>query len=90
MEHLALLGSKLDKLLKSYNTVMADNERLRATIDGQNKVIQRLTKKVQDMEASGMGIQPLIVVQEDEKALVQQQLDELIQEIDQILITLND
>lgn len=69
---------------------MADNERLRATIDGQNKVIQRLTKKVQDMEASGMGIQPLIVVQEDEKALVQQQLDELIQEIDQILITLND
>jgi len=90
MEHLALLGSKLDKLLKSYNTVMADNERLRATIDGQNKVIQRLTKKVQDMEASGLGIQPLIVVQEDEKALVQQQLDELIQEIDQILITLND
>lgn len=69
---------------------MADNERLRATIEGQNKVIQRLTKKVQDMEASGMGIQPLIVVQEDEKALVQQQLDELIQEIDQILITLND
>jgi len=69
---------------------MADNERLRATIDGQNKVIQRLTKKVQDMEASGLGIQPLIVVQEDEKALVQQQLDELIQEIDQILITLND
>jgi uncharacterized ferritin-like protein (DUF455 family) len=90
MEHLALLGSKLDKLLKSYNTVMADNERLRATIDGQNKVIQRLTKKVQDMEASGLGIQPLIVVQEDEKAQVQQQLDELIQEIDQILITLND
>ena len=90
MEHLALLGSKLDKLLKSYNTVMADNERLRATIEGQNKVIQRLTKKVQDMEASGMGIQPLIVVQEDEKAQVQQQLDELIQEIDQILITLND
>ena len=69
---------------------MADNERLRATIDGQNKVIQRLTKKVQDMEASGLGIQPLIVVQEDEKAQVQQQLDELIQEIDQILITLND
>ena len=90
MEHLALLGSKLDKLLKSYNTVMADNERLRATIEGQNKVIQRLTKKVQDMEASGMGIQPLIVVKEDEKAQVQQQLDELIQEIDQILITLND
>lgn len=69
---------------------MADNERLRATIEGQNKVIQRLTKKVQDMEASGMGIQPLIVVKEDEKAQVQQQLDELIQEIDQILITLND
>lgn len=69
---------------------MADNERLRATIEGQNKVIQRLTKKVQDMEASGMGIQPLIVVKEEEKAQVQQQLDELIQEIDQILITLND
>ena len=85
-----MLGSKLDKLLKSYNTVMADNERLRATIEGQNKVIQRLTKKVQDMEASGMGIQPLIVVKEDEKAQVHQQLDELIQEIDQILITLND
>jgi len=90
MEHLALLGSKLDKLLKSYNTVMADNERLRATIEGQNKVILRLTKKVQDMEASGLGIQPLIVVKEDEKAQVHQQLDELIQEIDQILITLND
>ena len=85
-----MLGSKLDKLLKSYNTVMADNERLRATIEGQNKVIQRLTKKVQDMEASGLGIQPLIVVKEDEKAQVHQQLDELIQEIDQILITLND
>lgn len=90
MEHLALLGNKLDKLLKSYNAVVADNERLRATIEGQNKVIQRLTKKVQDMEASGMGIQPLIVVKEDEKAQVQQQLDELIEEIDQILITLND
>ena len=69
---------------------MADNERLRATIEGQNKVILRLTKKVQDMEASGLGIQPLIVVKEDEKAQVHQQLDELIQEIDQILITLND
>ena len=91
MESLHLLNSKLDILLKKYAALQADNVRLRATIDGQNKVIQRLNKKVSSLD-QGMvsvhlgkaGIDP------EDKEHMHRQLDTVIAEIDKILNNLND
>ncbi len=91
MESLDLLNEKLDMLLKKYATLETDNERLRATIDGQNKVIQRLHKKVNTMDNEMVSVHlGKAEISEDEKDNMRRQLDGVIGEIDKILVTLND
>ena len=91
MESLDLLNSKLDKLLKKYAALQADNSRLRATIDGQNKAIQKLNKKVASLD-SGMVSVHLgnTGISGEDKEHMRRQLDTVITEIDKILTTLND
>ena len=91
METLELLHGKLDQLIKRHNTLEADNKRLRATIDGQNKVIQRLHKKVNTLEAGMVSVHLCTAdLTEEGKEDMRRQLDGVISEIDKILNTLND
>ena len=91
METLGLLGDKLDQLLKKYAALEGENARLRATIEGQNKAIQRLNKKVATLD-NGMVSVHLghADISDEEKDNMRRQLDGVIAEIDKILTTLND
>ena len=91
METLTLLDDKLNLLIKKYAAKEAENARLRATIEGQNKVIQRLNKKVTGMDNSMVSVQfGKAGITDDEKENMNRQLDSVIAEIDKILTTLND
>ena len=91
MEALDLLNTRLDTLIKKYAAVQADNVRLRATIDGQNKVIQKLNKKVTSLDNGMVSVQlgNTNITSEDKEHMARQ-LDNVIGEIDKILNTLND
>lgn len=91
METFGLLSDKLDLLLKKHAALETENSRLRATIDGQNKAIQRLNKKVISLDNS-MGSVHLghADISDEEKENMRRQLDAVIAEIDKILTTLND
>ena len=91
METIQLLNDKLDKLIKKYTALNADNKRLRSTIDGQNKVIQRLNKRVASLDNGMVSVQlGKAQVSDEEKENMSRQLDGVIAEIDKILNTLND
>ena len=86
-----LLNEKLDQLIKKYTATVADNKRLRATIDGQNKVIRSLNKKVSALEGSVATVRLNDAVStNEEKEDMRKQLDAVIGEIDKILVALND
>jgi archaellum component FlaC len=91
METLTLLGDKVDLLVKRHAELEKENLRLRATIEGQNKAIQRLNKKVATLD-NGMGSVHLghADISDEEKDNMRRQLDGVIAEIDKILTTLND
>lgn len=91
MEALDLLNTRLDALIKKYAAVQADNARLRATIEGQNKVIQKLNKKVTSLDNGMVSVQlgNTNITPEDKEHMARQ-LDNVIGEIDKILHTLND
>lgn len=91
MEALDLLKSKLEALLKKYSALEADNARLRATIEGQNKAIQKLNKKISIMDSGMVSVQlGATTINEDDKENMRRQLDTVIADIDNILNTLND
>ena len=91
MEALDIFSGKLELLLKKFATLEADNKRLRATIDGQNKVIQRLNLKVRELEGSMANLHlARIDIGEGGNEAVKQQLDAVITEIDKILAKLNE
>ena len=91
MEAFEQFSGKLEQLLKKHATIEADNKRLRATIDGQNKAIQRLNQKVRTMEANMVSVHiGKEGLDDEEKADMRRQLDTVIDEIDKILLKLND
>lgn len=91
MQELQLLNDKLDVLLKKYTVLLAENERLKATISHQQKSIESLNTNLasleQSMAASHLGNS---LSDDKEKAAMRKQLDNVISEIDKILTTLND
>lgn len=91
METLTKLGDKLDLLLKKHAELEKENARLRATIEGQNKVIQRLNKKVATLDNGMVSVHlGQTGISDEEKENMNRQLDGVIAEIDKILTTLND
>ena len=91
MDAINILNSKLDLLLKKHAASEADNKRLRAIIDGQNKVIQTLNKKISSLESNMVSVNlGSTNITDEEKQNMRTQLDSLIAEIDKILNTLND
>ncbi len=91
MESFQLLSEKIDELIKKHNSVVADNKKLRALIDGQNKVIQKLNKKVSSLENNAVSVNLNNTgLNDEEKDDMKKQLDFVIAEIDKILVTLND
>lgn len=91
MDAINILNSKLDLLLKKHAASEADNKRLRAIIDGQNKVIQTLNKKITSLESNMVSVNlGSTNITDEEKQNMRTQLDALIAEIDKILNTLND
>jgi predicted nucleic acid-binding Zn-ribbon protein len=91
MQALDLLNNKLNMLLKKYAALEAENKRLKATISGQEKYIDSLTKKLASLEQGMVSVHlGKAVVDEDEKENMRNQLDNVIAEIDAILNTLND
>ena len=91
MDAINTLNSKLDQLLKKYAAAEAENKRLRIIIDGQNRMIQNLNKKVKSLEHNMVSVNlGSTNITDEEKDNMRQQLDVLITEIDKILTTLND
>ena len=91
METLSMLSDKLDQLLKKHAELEKENVRLRATIEGQNKAVQRLNKKVTSLDHGMVSVHlGKSEMSPEEKEDMRRQLDGVISEIDKILTTLND
>ena len=91
MKNLELLKSKLDTPIKKHKASEAENTRLKEVISAQNSSIEVLKNKIQTMEQSlkGVDLGRIDIVGQD-KENMRAQLDNLINEIDKILTTLND
>ena len=91
MQELQVLNDKLGVLLKKYTVLLAENERLKATISHQQKSIESLNTNLASLEQSMTASQLGNSLSDDkEKATMRKQLDNVISEIDKILTTLND
>ncbi|HEY1033142.1 MAG TPA: hypothetical protein VGD89_15300 [Flavipsychrobacter sp.] len=91
MQELTLLNDKLDRLLKKYTELQAENKRLKETVNTQLKSIETLNGKLalleENMMAASIGT---AMLNDGEKQVVKKQLDSVLAEIDKILATLND
>lgn len=91
MQELQLLSDKLDRLIKKYESVQAENASLKQTVSNQLKSIETLNSKLADLEDRLLAVQVGKAFATDkDKSSVRKQLDGIINEIDKILITLND
>lgn len=82
---------KVELLIKSHSTLKSENSRLRATIEGQNKVIQSLNRKVRSLEEQMVSVDLKDAgLDEAQRDDMKKQLDIVIGEIDNILSRLND
>jgi predicted RNase H-like nuclease (RuvC/YqgF family) len=91
MEAFDIFKGKVERLLKQYAALDAENKRLRATIEGQNKVIQKLNKKVQSLETNMVSVDLSRAGSGPEEiADMRKQLDNVIGVIDKILDNLDD
>ena len=91
MQALDELNKKLDKLLKKYAALEAENKRLKDTIATQNKSAEQLSKQLASLEQGMVSVHiGRATDNEDEKENMRRQLDTVIAEIDKILNTLND
>ena len=78
-------------LLKKYAALEAENKRLKATIAAQDKTTEALAKKLASLERGMVSVQiGNSPVDEEDKENMRRQLDQLIADIDNILVTLND
>lgn len=91
MQEVTLLHTKLDKLLKAYTAVQAENSSLKETVREQTGQLQELNKKVAALEDKVATAKTggAISAKED-KAAVKKQLNAVIEDIDKLLATLND
>ena len=91
MQELTLLNDKLDRLLKKYTELQAENKRLKETVNTQLKSIETLNGKLalleENMMVASIGT---AMLNDGEKQVVKKQLDSVLAEIDKILATLND
>lgn len=91
MEALDQLGAKVELLLKKQAALHAENERLKATIASQEKTAEVLQRKLDSLEQGMVSVHmaKAVISGEDQDNMLRQ-LDNVIDEIDRILNTLND
>lgn len=91
MQEIQLLSEKLDVLIGKYESVKAENKRLKATVAQQAQSLETLNSKLAAVEQQMMALQVGQSLDGDEaKEAMRKQLDTVISEIDKILHTLND
>lgn len=91
MEEVTLLHTRLDKLLKKYAALQAENADLLKTVREQNNNLQHLNKKVAELEDKVLTSKTADALSaKEDKAEVRKQLNSLIGDIDKLLATLND
>jgi len=91
MQELTLLHTKLEKLLKKYTALQAENEGLLATMRQQNETLEVLNKKVASLEDELNTAKTADVISaKEDKTAVRKQLNSLIGDIDKLLASLND
>ncbi|RYD56010.1 MAG: hypothetical protein EOP56_13825 [Sphingobacteriales bacterium] len=91
MQEIQLLSEKLDVLLSKYESVKAENKRLKATVAEQSQSLEALNGQLASLEQQMMSFQTNKSQSgEEEKEAMRKQLDTVISEIDKILHTLND
>lgn len=91
MQELQLLNSKLETLLKRYSSLQAENLRLKKTISKHNRTLETMNKKVADCEEQILVLQARnALTSTEDKATARKQIDNLINDIDKILASLND
>ena len=85
------LGKKLDELLKKTAALEIENKRLKASVSAGERSVKELTKKLASLENDMVSVSlGSAVTGDDAKENMREQLDNVIDEIDKILNTLND
>ncbi len=97
-EQLQVLRSNLDRLLRSHQAVISENDILKQQVDAQRRGLADKNKKIEELEkqfeivktaqtivAAGSGDN-----QSEDKAEVKKRINELIKEVDNCIAMLND
>ncbi|MBK7442258.1 MAG: hypothetical protein IPL12_23390 [Bacteroidetes bacterium] len=97
-EQLQVLRSNLDRLLRSHQAVISENDILKQQVDAQRRGLADKNKKIEELEkqfeivktaqtivAAGSGDN-----QPEDKAEVKKRINELIKEVDNCIAMLND
>lgn len=91
MQELTLLHTSLDKLLKKYTALQAENKSLLQTLREQNDSLQTLNKRVAELEEQLTTPKTAdAMTGKEDKTAVRKQLNSLIGDIDKLLASLND
>lgn len=91
MEELTSLHTKLDKLLKKHNTLIAENDRMRKQLEKKDGELDKFDRKINELEAALANVKTgEVIANTEDSSAVKKQLDGLIGDIDKLLATLND
>jgi len=91
MQALDTLSNKLDELLKKTAALEAENKRLTTSVAVGEKKIVALNKKLASLEKDVVSVRlGAAFTGDEERDNMREQLDNVIDEIDKILNTLND
>jgi len=91
MQALDTLSNKLDELLKKTAALEAENKRLTTSVAVGEKKIVALNKKLASLEKDVVSVRlGTAFTGDEERDNMREQLDNVIDEIDKILNTLND
>ena len=90
MEALEQLKEKLNTLLKKYAASRSENKRMTSVVDELTKKNSELTARIASMEKGLVNVRLDQVATGEDKENMRHQLDSVIEEIDQILQSLND
>ena len=86
-----MLGSRVEALLKKYQSLQAEHAILRETAAAQKQTIESLTNRIASLEEDLVSVQMgRAVLSAEEKARMRRQLDQVISDIDKILGSLHD
>lgn len=97
-EQLQVLRSNLDRLLRSHQAILSENDMLKQQVDAQRRGLADKNKKIEELEkqfeivktAQSIATSGSVADLPEDKVEVKKRINELIKEVDNCIAMLND